>query len=331
MRMRCLFGFILSALTVGVCPAAVWMSEGSISYPTNVPGAVRRCLVLEDERQRLGLLPAADGCLVGVAGATDRFADFRALAETSVDWRLFRNRRTGTSTVWIGGSEPRGTLRWSLGFTPLSDRRGFSVQGVFVNRGGSAVTNDLWRLVSAALPTNAAGPWALARIAPWETRIETREWVPADESAGTNAVPASPSAPGRGVDPLKATREACLGGDWRTAVACADAALARGACDPAAHVVKAFALRKQGRFPESSKQLRLAAALDPLDPWGVAERAFLDDDGEDAVRNVCAGRGSPAKTVDSVIRAYRRIGAKQEAEILRLQAQQAGISVTEVK
>ncbi len=97
-------------------------------------------------------------------------------------------------------------------------------------------------------------------------------------------------------------RLACLKGDYAEALARVDDALERGAKEAKLHVLKAYALRKLGQDVLSSKSLRMAETCDPLDAWSVAERAFLEDGGEDAVCYVGGGGFVPNPKKDTLCR-----------------------------
>ena len=93
------------------------------------------------------------------------------------------------------------------------------------------------------------------------------------------------------------------------------------------HVREAYALRKEKKYSFASKKLRQAAALNPLDAWNLAERAFLEDDGEGAVQAACMNRGCPSATLRHIVEAYRGIGATNEVSELRRQAASIGMAV----
>ena len=115
-------------------------------------------------------------------------------------------------------------------------------------------------------------------------------------------------------------RLACLKGDWEEALARVDDALDRGAKEAKLHVLRAYILRQLKRLPEGSKALRLAAAIDPLDSWGVAERAFAEDDGADAVVNAGENRGIKAQALLETVSDYWSVGAWREVAVLCDQA-----------
>lgn len=81
-------------------------------------------------------------------------------------------------------------------------------------------------------------------------------------------------------------------------------------------VWKAYALRKEGSFPEASKTLRQAQDIDPLNAWSLMERAFLEDELDDSVDAVRAGRAFPDSSVMDCRNAYLGIGATNEVEFI---------------
>lgn len=84
-------------------------------------------------------------------------------------------------------------------------------------------------------------------------------------------------------------------------------------------VVQAHELRMKGDNRLCSKTLRKALAVDALDAWAVAERVFLEDDGEGAAAKCAEGRGDAKRELAAVIKLYSEIGAKKEADMLRKQ------------
>ena len=119
-------------------------------------------------------------------------------------------------------------------------------------------------------------------------------------------------------------RLACLKGDWDEALARVEDALERGAKEAKLHVLKAYILRQLKQDTQSSKELRMAASCDPLDVWGVLERVFLEDDGEDAVKTFARGpkynRGLKAQQLLEAVCDYWSIGAWKEVVALAQQA-----------
>ncbi|MGN0846087.1 MAG: hypothetical protein ACI4RA_01730 [Kiritimatiellia bacterium] len=115
-------------------------------------------------------------------------------------------------------------------------------------------------------------------------------------------------------------RLACLRGDWKEALARVDDALAYGDREAKLHVLRAYILRQQKQLTACSKELRLAAMIDPLDAWGVAERAFLEDDGADAVLNAGENRGRKREALLETVSDYWSIGAWREVAVLCDQA-----------
>ncbi|MGN0853613.1 MAG: DUF5107 domain-containing protein [Kiritimatiellia bacterium] len=119
-------------------------------------------------------------------------------------------------------------------------------------------------------------------------------------------------------------RLACRKGDWNEALARVDDALERGAREAKLHVLKAYILRQLKQDTACSRELRAAAACDPLDAWSVLERAFLEDEGEGAVRTFARGprynRGLKAQQLLESICDYWSIGAWPEVFALAQQA-----------
>jgi len=115
-------------------------------------------------------------------------------------------------------------------------------------------------------------------------------------------------------------RLACRRGDWNEALARIDDALARGTGEAKLHVMRAHILRRLGQNRLCSKALRAAAAVDPLDAWGVAERVFLEDDGAGAAAAVVAQRGLKAQELLETICDYWQLGAWAEVRALSHQA-----------
>ena len=115
-------------------------------------------------------------------------------------------------------------------------------------------------------------------------------------------------------------RLACLRGDWAEARARVDDALDRGAKEAKLHVMRAYVLRQLKDLTASAKELRLAAAVDPLDAWGVAERAFLEDDGADAAVNAGENRGIKVQVLLETVCDYWSLGAWREVAALCDQA-----------
>ncbi len=144
-------------------------------------------------------------------------------------------------------------------------------------------------------------------------------YTPAPEGAGQPRPSDVPPAPEAELDDPQVC-QACLKGDWQAALARVDAALGRGVPTARLHVLKAYVLRRLGQLTASSKELRRAAGIDPLDAWGVAERAFLEDDGGDAVLNLGADRGRKAARLLETVCDYWEIGAWREIAVLCDQA-----------
>lgn len=94
-------------------------------------------------------------------------------------------------------------------------------------------------------------------------------------------------------------RLACRKGDYAEALARVDDALERGAKEAKLHTLRAYVLRRLGQDSAASKALRMAEQCDPLESWGVAERAFLEDDGEDAVLNAGGDPTGPRRKTDT--------------------------------
>lgn len=115
-------------------------------------------------------------------------------------------------------------------------------------------------------------------------------------------------------------RLACLKGDLEEALARVDDALDRGAKEAKLHVLKAYVLRRLARYEESSKALRAAEAIDPLESWGVVERAFLEDDGLDAAAAAGENRGLKAQQLLETVSDYWSVGAWREVAVLCDQA-----------
>ena len=115
-------------------------------------------------------------------------------------------------------------------------------------------------------------------------------------------------------------RLACLRGDWEEALARVEDALDRGAKEAKLHVTRAYILRQLKDVTGCAKELRLAASIDPLDAWGVAERAFLEDDGADAVVNAGENRGLKAQALLETVCDYWSLGAWHEVAALCDQA-----------
>ncbi len=115
-------------------------------------------------------------------------------------------------------------------------------------------------------------------------------------------------------------RLACLKGDYAEALARVDDALDRGEKEAKLHVLKAYILRNLKNLTQCSKELRLAAAIDPLDSWGVAERAFLEDDGLEAALNAGENRGLKAQQLLETVSDYWSVGAWREVAVLCDQA-----------
>ena len=115
-------------------------------------------------------------------------------------------------------------------------------------------------------------------------------------------------------------RLACLKGDFEEALDRVDDALDRGAKEAKLHVLKAYVLRRLSRFKEASKELRAAESVDPLESWGVAERAFLEDDGLDAALAAGENRGIKAQQLLETVSDYWSVGAWREVAVLCDQA-----------
>ena len=81
-------------------------------------------------------------------------------------------------------------------------------------------------------------------------------------------------------------------------------------------VAEAYSLRKERRFPEASKKLRQAQALDPLNAWADMERMFLNDESENAMAAARNGRAYPMTSVMTCRSAYLGIGATNEVEFI---------------
>ena len=282
-------------------------------------------LVLETSRLRLALDPSAGGRVVawadkarGVATNTLPFGVVApagpefftawsrgALMAHPLDARTLRRRHTGEPTVWLGGAL-RDDVTWSLGIRPCADGVGLVGTTVLVNRGGAPLQFST---------TERA-------LAPYETRCLEQTWRPGRPS-DTNAPAAmvvGGDVPAACTNALVQAQTACRAGDFAVALRHLDAACALDVPSPLARGLRAYVLRHLGRpATESARELRLAAACDPLDAWLVAERAFLEDDGEEAVKNLSEGRAKPAETLQRVIRVYEALGATREVEILRAQ------------
>lgn len=115
-------------------------------------------------------------------------------------------------------------------------------------------------------------------------------------------------------------RIALMRGDWAEALDRANDALERGAREAKVQVMKAYALRNLGRLREASKALRMAQASDPLDQWSIAERIFMEDDGEGAVEALGENRGLKAQQLLETVCDYWGVGAWEEVEALCGQA-----------
>ena len=115
----------------------------------------------------------------------------------------------------------------------------------------------------------------------------------------------------------------CLRGDYVRALELIDKALDVGARSSKARTVKAYILRKLGRGEEAEGELDIAAQVDPLDVWSVAERCFLHDKADWALATLEHDRGDRLQQMLEVVTDYAKLGAKEEALALLSQAEKA--------
>jgi tetratricopeptide (TPR) repeat protein len=99
---------------------------------------------------------------------------------------------------------------------------------------------------------------------------------------------------------------ASKGGSFDRALEFAERALAAGGPDPGTRDLKAALLRRLGRLEEAETAAAAAERTDPLDPWPLQERFFL---------NILAGDASKARTAADEL---DRLLAKSGSDLLEL-------------
>ena len=90
-------------------------------------------------------------------------------------------------------------------------------------------------------------------------------------------------------------------------------------------VREAYKLRLRGKeaqdfLAKASKTLRIAAKNEPLDLWNMIERAFLEDDGEDAAAKAALNHCAPVPYLLAAIDNYAELGAWGEIRELARQS-----------
>ena len=72
----------------------------------------------------------------------------RATTAMPIDWRLVKDKNTGKKAIWIGETELRRRLKWSIGLSLLPDRAVLQAENVFMNRGPYIESMIYWANVS---------------------------------------------------------------------------------------------------------------------------------------------------------------------------------------
>ena len=117
---------------------------------------------------------------------------------------------------------------------------------------------------------------------------------------------------------------ACLRGDYPHALEMIDNALDVGARSSKARTIKAHILRKLGRAQQAEAELDKAVEFDPLDVWSVAERCFLHNKSDSALKAMARDRGDKLQQMLEVVTDYGKLGATEEALALLSQAEKTG-------
>ena len=140
-------------------------------------------LVLENKWLQMGLLPEHGGHLLNFTDKATGFETFyrqhvvkpaligmlgawisggvewnfphhhRATTAMPIDWRAVENK-DGSKTVWIGETELRRRLKWTIGLSLLPDRAVLRAENVFMNRNPWIETMIYWANVSVHCDEN---------------------------------------------------------------------------------------------------------------------------------------------------------------------------------
>ena len=138
-----------------------------------------RYLTLENDWLQLGILPDHGGHLLNLTDRASGFETFyrqhvikpaligllgawisggvewnfphhhRATTVMPVDWRETDNA-DGSKTIWLGETELRRRLKWTIGLTLMKDRAVLQAENVFMNRGPTIESMLYWANVSVA-------------------------------------------------------------------------------------------------------------------------------------------------------------------------------------
>lgn len=119
---------------------------------------------------------------------------------------------------------------------------------------------------------------------------------------------------------LELAKIACLKRDCPRALDMVSSALDVAARSSKAHTLKAYVLRQLGQKQEAKAALDRAFELDPLDVWSVAERCFLEGQGNSALQAMQRNRGDKGQLLLEVVADYGNLGAFDEALAIVSQA-----------
>ena len=156
-------------------------------YPYPIQDVIRdekkdvdyRYLTLKNDWLELGLLPDHGGHLLNLTDRGSGFETFyrqhvvkpaligilgawisggvewnfphhhRATTVMPIDWRETDNA-DGSKTVWLGETELRRRLKWTIGLTLMKDRAVLQAENIFINRGSTLESMLYWANVSVA-------------------------------------------------------------------------------------------------------------------------------------------------------------------------------------
>ena len=82
------------------------------------------------------------------------------------------------------------------------------------------------------------------------------------------------------------------------------------------NIIKAIKLRHKGKNIASSKALRGALEIEPLNTWAVVERVFLEDGGEGVLEVLSKNRMDVSSHLKEISDLYLNVGCTNEVQVL---------------
>lgn len=298
----------LFALTACVLSAALFAAGPNFREVAASTNAAAH-LELSNDAVKLRVFPQEGG---RVEGCTNLCTVLSSDTNNAVAWRLTKvltgERRR---TLWLEPDPANGVSR-TLGLTL---------------RGGTAPLEAELILANGTGERAETSGFVSAGLQPFERRsfrAVVTNGAPVVFAPDPADVPMNDARGKARMSAVNLAYKALAGNGFKEALGHFERAIGYGGASAELYVGKAYCLRKLGASSnrlraQSSRTLRTADKIEPLDTWNLVERAFLEDDGEGAAKAAISYGGDMKEAVREIIGKYRRLGAKEEISELERQ------------